>query len=126
MAVDTPGVRLMVFLTEDDRSGHRSLSEALLERAREDGMAGATIWRGVEGFGSSGRLRTTRFSDVSIGLPLVLEVVDVAERVEAFLAVVTRLAPGALVTREPVRLLRQQPAGAPPLDDPGPRTHGRP
>lgn len=109
MAVDVLGTRLMVFLSEDDRCGHQALHEALLERAREGGMAGATVWRGVEGLGSSGRLRTTRFPDLATGLPLAVEVIDTPERVDAFVAVVKNLAPGALVTRELVHMTRNSP-----------------
>ncbi|MGH9130671.1 MAG: DUF190 domain-containing protein [Acidimicrobiales bacterium] len=120
MAFEEVGTRLVVFLTEDDRAGHIAVHEALLERAREDGMAGATLWRGIEGFGSSGRLRTTRFPDMASGLPVAVEVIDLPERVESFLSAVNEFAPGALVTREQVvmtRLGRPAPAA---LDDPGP------
>lgn len=115
----------MVFLTEDDRSGRRPLYEALLDRAREDGMAGATVWRGVEGYGSSGRLRTTRFPDLAAGMPLVVEVIDVAQRIDAFVSAVKELAPGALVTREPVHLAGRETDGPPALDDPSPRASRR-
>lgn len=113
---DVLGSRVMVFLSEDDRFGHRSAGEELLERARRAGVAGATVWRGVEGFGSSGHLRTTRFPDVADGLPLTVEVVDVPERVDAFLREVHEVAPGALVTREPVRMTV---APVPPATAPG-------
>lgn len=101
---DVLGTRVVVFLSEDDRYGHRGADEELLDRARQAGVAGATVWRGVEGFGASGHLRTTRFPDVADGLPLVVEVVDVAERVDAFLDQVHEVLPGALVTRESVRI----------------------
>ena len=55
MPVTEMATRIMVFLSEDDRSGHHGLHEAIFTRAREDGMAGATVWRGIEGFGASGR-----------------------------------------------------------------------
>jgi uncharacterized protein len=118
---DVIGTRLMIFLSEDDRVEHRGLHEALLERAREDGMAGATVWRGIEGFGSSGRLRTTRFPDLATGLPLAVEVIDLPERIEMFLAAVKQLAPGSLVTREQVHMTRQRPVAPPALDDPAPK-----
>lgn len=121
MLTDEIGTRIVIYLSEDDRVGHRGLHEALIERAREDGMAGATVWRGIEGFGSSGRIRTTRFPDMATGLPLALEVIDLPERIEAFLPVVKELAPGSLVTREEVQMTRYRPAAAPALDHPGPR-----
>lgn len=101
---DVLGWRVMVFLSEDDRYGHHSAGEELLERARRAGLAGATVWRGVEGFGASGHLRTTRFPDVADGLPLAVEVVDVDEHVDAFLRDVHDVVPGALVTRERVEM----------------------
>lgn len=119
-----PGVevatRIMIFLSEDDRVGHHGLHEALLDRAREDGMAGATVWRGIEGFGASGHIRTDRFPDTNTGLPLALEVIDRPERIEAFLPVVSKLAPGSFVTREQVTMTRFGPRVTPPLDDPTP------
>jgi hypothetical protein len=112
--------RLQVYSTEDDRVGHRSAADALLEAAREDGLAGATVWRASEGYGRSGVLHTSRFPDAARGLPLVVEIVDAAEKVSAFLSVVADLAPGALTTIEAVQLARHH-AGNPPLDDVAPR-----
>jgi PII-like signaling protein len=121
VGVDEVGTRIMIFLSEDDRIGHHGLHESLLDRAREDGMAGATVWRGIEGFGASGHVRTARFPDAVIGLPLALEVIDVPERIEAFLSVVSELAPRSFVTREKVAMTRLGPAAsARPLDDRGP------
>lgn len=124
MPHEAPAVRMMVFLSEDDRAEHRSLPEVLLERAREEGMAGATLWRGVEGFGATGRLRGTRFPDAGLGLPLVLEVVDAPERIEELLAVVHDLAPGSFVTTEDLTVVGG-PAGTLPLDDAVPRPRRR-
>ena len=106
MPVDTVGTRLMIFLSEDDRIGHRGLHEVLLNRAREDGIAGATVWRGVEGFGASRHLRTDRFPDANMGLPLALEVIDIPERIDAFLLAVAELAPHSFVTKEPIVMTR--------------------
>jgi PII-like signaling protein len=61
----------------------------------------------VEGFGASTTVRTTRFPDLASGLPLVVEIIDRPDLVEAFLPVVAELAPGSLVTREPVTVIRQ-------------------
>ncbi|HET9092297.1 MAG TPA: DUF190 domain-containing protein, partial [Acidimicrobiales bacterium] len=68
MGVETPATRLVVFLTEDDRIGRRCTAEVLLERAREAGLAGATILQAVEGFGRGGRLRAARLPDLARGL----------------------------------------------------------
>ncbi len=117
MPVDHVGTRIMIFLSEDDRAGHRDLCELLIERARNDGLAGATVWRGVEGFGSSGRVRTSRFPDMATGLPLALEVIDLPERIEAFLTVVRAHAPGSLVTSETVHMRRFTPTSDNPASD---------
>ncbi|MGH9298176.1 MAG: DUF190 domain-containing protein, partial [Acidimicrobiales bacterium] len=105
MTASAPTSRLLVFLTEDDRVGHRPTANALLERARALGLAGGTVWRGIEGFGRGGHLRAARLPDLARGLPLVLEIIDEEERVDDFVEVVRELAPGALVTLEPVRRL---------------------
>jgi|HubBroStandDraft_1064217.scaffolds.fasta_scaffold134734_3 PII-like signaling protein len=124
MPVTEVATRIMIFLSEDDRLVHHGLHDAILDRAREDGMAGATVWRGLEGFGSSGHVRTARFPDAATGLPLAVELVDAPERIEAFLAVVQELAPGSFVTREEVQMSRFGAAPARGLDDEGPQgTH---
>ena len=105
------GMRVVVFLTEDDRAGHRGLHQVILERARDEGIAGATLWRGIEGFGSSGNIRTNRFPDSTTGLPLVLEFIDSPARIESFLPALAELAPRSLVTREPVQMSRVLPKG---------------
>lgn len=106
MAVTEHATRITIFLSEDDRAGRHALHEELLRRAREAGMAGATVWRGVEGFGPSGRIRTARFPDAGTGLPVAVELVDTDDRIEAFLPVVHEVAPGSFVTRDEVRTIR--------------------
>ena len=76
METDTNGTRLTVFLTEDDRVAHHPVYELLVRRAREQHMAGATVWRGIEGFGRSGQIRTLRFPDAVAGLPVAVELID--------------------------------------------------
>lgn len=122
MADGAPAVRMTIYLTEDDRSGHRALWSVILDHAREEAMAGATLWRGIEGFGRSGRLRSDRFPDAAQGLPMVLEIIDSAQRIEAFVPVVTETAPEALVVLEGVDEAYRGAAGAFPLDDPVDRT----
>lgn len=99
-------IRIMVFLSEDDRAGHHDLSEVLVARAHKEGLAGATVWRGAEGFGADRRVRTDRFPDALLGLPLAVEIIDRPAQVEAFLPIVKQLAPGSLVTREEVTMTR--------------------
>lgn len=113
-------VKLTIYLTEDDRVGRQRAWEVLLERAREDGMAGATVWRGIEGFGRRGFLRSSRSIDASQGMPVTVELVDEDERIDAFLPTVARLVPGALVVRQRIRAISRESATADALDDPRP------
>ncbi len=106
MSFDEQAIRVTVFLSEDDRHHHHGLHEILLQKAIELGIAGASVWRGIEGFGPTGRVRTSRFPDANTGLPLVVEVIDRVDRTDQFLRVVSELAPGSLVTKEPVQLSR--------------------
>lgn len=126
MPASETATRVMVFLSEDDRAGHQGLAELILARAREEGMAGATVWRGIEGFGASGRLRTARFPDAITGLPMAVELIDASERVDAFLPTIRELAPGSFVTREEVTTVRFGREPSPALDDPGPKGSHRP
>lgn len=120
MPVTEVATRIVIFLSQDDRRGRDGLHDAIVDRAREDGMAGATVWRGLEGFGAGGHIRTSRFPDATAGLPLAVELIDTPERIEEFLAVVRELAPRSFVTREQVEVTRLAPAPAPGLDDPSP------
>jgi PII-like signaling protein len=117
MSVTQVATRIVIFLSEDDRLHHRGLHEEILSRASEAGMAGATVWRGLEGFGASGHVRTARFPDAATGLPLAVELIDVPERIEAFLDVVRQLAPDSLVTREQVEMTRFGEGSGPRPDD---------
>ena len=97
--------RLTVFTTEAARAPDgRPLHLALIERARAEGVAGATVLRGVEGFGASGHVLTTRLADLAMDLPLVIEIVDRAERIDSFLPAVREMAGNELVLRQPVSI----------------------
>jgi PII-like signaling protein len=104
MTDDKRATRLTIFLSEDDHVGRSSSAELLLESAKSAGLAGATIWRGIEGFGRQGHLRSARLPDLGRGLPLLVEAIDIDERITAFLEVVSQLVPGALVTLEGVHI----------------------
>lgn len=110
----------MVFLTEDDRAAHRETCDVLVDRAREEGLAGATVWRGIEGFGRSGRVRTSRFPDTAPGLPLAVEFIDRDDQIDDFLPIIHELAPGALVTSERVRFSRYLAGSRPAIGGPAP------
>lgn len=79
-----PAARLTVLLDEDDKWRHTPLYHEVVRRARETGLAGASVWRGIEGYGASAQVHTTRLLDVAVHLPLMLVVVDEPERLRAF------------------------------------------
>ena len=102
---ESNAVRLVIFLSEDDRVGQTSAALALLERAKSEGLAGATLWRGIEGFGRHGHLRAERLPDLARGLPLLVEIIDDSEPIRRFLAAIRDLALDVLVTTEPVHVV---------------------
>lgn len=116
MATYSPGKRLTVFIGEYDRYHHRPLADAILQRAREEGLAGATLVRGIEGFGGSGRLKTTRLLSSSDDLPIMIEIVDAPERIEAFVPILDGMIKEGLVIVEDagIHLIRRATA---PSDD---------
>ena len=102
------GEQLMVriFFGESDKWKHRPLEVALLERLRAEGFAGATVFRGVAGFGANSVIHTTHLLDLSADLPVVVEVVDSEEHVERLMPILDEMLEDGLVTVEKVRVLR--------------------
>jgi len=100
----TPGEGrlLRIFLGESDKHEGRPLYEWLVLKAREAGLAGATVLRGVEGFGAHSRLHTAKILRLSEDLPIVVEIVDLAEKIEAFLPTVDGAVGEGLATVEQV------------------------
>lgn len=98
--------RVSVYIGEADRYGHHSLSTEIVLRAREAGLAGATVLRGIEGFGASRALHTTHLLSLSDDLPLVIVLVDDAARVEAFLPQLDDLVREGLVVVDDVEVVR--------------------
>jgi uncharacterized protein len=96
----TRAVRLTVYLGESDRYEGRPLTAEIVRRARRAGLAGATVLRGLEGFGASQVVRTARLVARSDDLPVVIVLVDTRDRVEAFLPVLDELLDSGLVTSE--------------------------
>ncbi|PYN46629.1 MAG: hypothetical protein DME00_18480 [Candidatus Rokuibacteriota bacterium] len=107
--IDGEQVLMRMFVGESDRAGHRPLHVALLELLRARGLAGATVVKGVAGFGANSVIHTSSILRLSEDLPLVIEVVDTAEHLEAVLPEVDRLMKGGLITMEKVRVLRYAP-----------------
>jgi uncharacterized protein len=105
MSIPEDGYLLRVFIGESDRAGHRPLYEAIVLKAREAGLAGATVLRGVMGFGKNSVLHTTKILRLSEDLPMVIEIVDSLEKVEAFLPQLDGMITDGLVTLERVKVL---------------------
>jgi hypothetical protein len=96
---------LRIFIGESDRWKHQPLYEALVLKAREMHLAGATVLRGPMGFGKSSRLHTSKILRLSFDLPLVIEIVDTEEKLNAFLPVLDEMMKRGLVTLEKVRVI---------------------
>jgi PII-like signaling protein len=101
-------VLMRIFIGESDRWERRPLYAALLELFRSRHLAGATVLRGVAGFGPRSILHTAGVLKLSADLPLVIEVVDAQERLDAVLPEVDRMMSGGLITMEKVRVLRYE------------------
>ena len=110
MDIQGSAQRVTVFLGESDKAGHRPLFEVIVQEARSAGLAGATAWRGQLGFGRTARLRSAGIMDLSTDLPVIVEIVDAADRVQPFLARLGQLfedaGSGGLVTVEDVEVHR--------------------
>lgn len=105
---------LRIFLGESDKIGHAPLHEIIVKEARAAGLAGATAYRGMLGFGATSRVRTARILDLSGDLPLIIEIVDREDKIDAFLPRIHDLfetsGGGGLVTLEKVQIIRYLPA----------------
>lgn len=97
---------LRIFIGEEDHHDGRPLHEAIVLRARERGLAGATVLRGALGYGRTSRLHTAKILRLSEDLPLVIEIVEAEERIRAFLPELETMIKSGLVTLEKVEVLR--------------------
>ena len=111
MELPTESVLLRIFIGESDRSDGRPLYEAIVLKARELHLAGATVLRGAMGFGKSSRLHTNKILRLSADLPLVIEIVDQQDKIDAFLTVLETMMGGGMVTLEKVRVIHYRDAG---------------
>ncbi|MFA6283425.1 MAG: DUF190 domain-containing protein [Desulfurivibrionaceae bacterium] len=96
---------LRIFIGETSKIGHRPLYELIVEEARKRGLAGATVTRGVMGFGKNSRIHTTKILRLSEDLPLVIEIVDRPDRIASFLPELDAMIGEGLVTLEKVRVI---------------------
>src|SRR5215831_1752984 len=105
MNIPDEGYLLRIFVGEGDKVGHKPLYEVIVLKAREAGLAGATVLRGVMGFGKNSILHTAKILRLSEDLPMVVEIVDTLEKVEAFLPILNGLIADGLVTLEQVKVI---------------------
>ncbi len=105
MNLPTESLLLRIFIGESDRHGSHPLYEAIVLKAREQGLAGATVLRSPMGFGPTSRLHTAKILRLSNDLPMVVEIVDEESKINAFLGVLEPMMGGGLVTLEKVRVI---------------------
>ncbi|MFC0439993.1 DUF190 domain-containing protein [Kutzneria buriramensis] len=98
--------RLSIFIGADDRWRHKPLYHEIVRRAREAGLAGATVLTGIEGYGAASRIHTTRLLNLSEDLPVVVLIVDADERVRAFLPQLDELVEEGMVVLDEVEVVR--------------------
>src|SRR5262249_7482618 len=106
MQIPRDAVLLRIFIGEDDKAGRKPLYEAIVLKAREMHLAGATLLRGAMGFGRSSRLHTTKILRLSEDLPIVIEIIDAEDKIDAFLPELEKLIGSGLITMEKVKVLR--------------------
>jgi PII-like signaling protein len=106
MRLAGPARRLTIFVGELDRWQHHSLSTEIVRRAHASGLAGATVLRGVEGYGASSHIHSNRLLSLSDDLPVVVIIVDDADRIEAFLPQLDELISEGLVLLDDVDVVR--------------------
>jgi PII-like signaling protein len=107
MTLPRDAMLLRVFISEDDKArNRRPLYEAIVLKAREAHLAGATVLRGSLGYGHSTRLHSVKILDVAERLPMVIEIVDTEAKIKAFLPTLDAMMPGGLVTLEKVQVLQ--------------------
>ena len=113
MKLEGEAVLLRIFIGEQDRWHGRPLYEAIVQKARELHLAGATVLRGPMGFGAKSRLHTVKILRLSEDLPIVIEIVDTQDKIDAFLPAVEEMVTDGLVTLEKVRVIwyRAEPPG---------------
>ena len=113
MKIPEQGKLLRIFIGESDRFEHQPLYEAIVIKARELHLAGATVLRGSMGFGKSSRLHTAKILRLSMDLPIIIEIVDTEEKVNGFLPVLDEMMGGGLVTLEKAKVIRYRHGDSP-------------
>ena len=115
MKITGQGKLLRIFVGESDKIHGRALYSALVKKARELGLAGATVWRGIEGYGARSRIHTAKILRLSEDLPVIVEIVDSEEKIRAALSefdvMIEAAGSGGLVTLEAAEVIKYTPGG---------------
>lgn len=106
MRLQGPAVRLTIFVGEFDQWHHRPLYSEIVHRAHDAGLAGASVLRGIEGYGASSRIHTSRLLSLSEDLPVAIIIVDAEDNIRAFLPKLDALVTEGLVIIDPVEVIR--------------------
>ncbi len=111
---NNPAVKLLrIFLGESDKAGQQPLYETIVFEAKKQALSGATVTRGIMGFGANSRVHSAKLFDISTDLPVVIEIVDTEEKINAFIKIVEQLfdnsKSGGLITIEKAEVIRYQP-----------------
>jgi PII-like signaling protein len=106
MRLSGPARRLTVFIGEDDRWHHKPLYTEIVHRAHKAGLAGASVFRGLEGYGASSRIHTSRILSLSEDLPLAIIIIDTREHIDEFLPQLDELVSEGLVILDDVEVIR--------------------
>jgi uncharacterized protein len=104
MTLQGPARRITIFIGESDRYNHKPLYAEIVHRAHQRGLAGASVFRGIEGYGASSRIHTSRLLSLSEDLPMAIIVVDTADKTEQFLDDIADLVTGGLIIVDDVHV----------------------
>lgn len=105
MRIEGEGKLVRIFIGESDTWHGKALYQAIVERVRAEGLAGATVLRGIEGFGADSRIHTSRILRLSEDLPVVIEIVDTSEQIDRILPLLDEMVSEGLVTVERVEVI---------------------
>ena len=102
--LSTDGHLLRIFISENAKRGRAPLYEWIVQQAREHGLAGATVLRGLQGYGAASRIHTAKILRLASDLPIIIEIVDTRQKIDAFLPVIDDAITGGLATIEKVEV----------------------
>ncbi len=110
MTLSQEGYLLRIFIGEGDKKDHMPLYEWIVRKALEQGISGATVLRGIEGYGNHSQLHTAKILQLATSLPVIIELIDTLEKIDAFMPILEEVLEGGLVTQEKatIRLFRKK------------------